>query len=268
MLELDNVKHSYGTTATLAGVSLTLDEGTIACVLGPSGCGKTTLMRCIAGFEFIEGGSIRLKDKLVASADLQVPPHVRRVGMVFQEYALMPHLTVLQNASFGLHEKPRSEADAIATATLARVGLAKFAERFPHELSGGQQQRVAIARALAPEPALLLMDEPFSNIDASMRADLGQELKELLHGLGTTTLVATHDHNDAFALADKMAILHEGNLLQFDTAYNVYHRPADRFVAGFVGDSSWLPGTVMSETSTDTEIGVVQGDTGLQSGAQ
>ena len=259
MLELVDVEHAYGDQPVLRGVTLTLAEGRIGCILGPSGCGKTTLLRCIAGFEQLSAGTIRAGGELLSAPDRHVPAERRRIGMVFQDYALLPHLSAQRNIEFALHEKPAKEAQRIAASFLDRVGLAGLGERFPHELSGGQQQRVAIARALAPEPRLLLMDEPFSNLDMSMRQTLGRELRELFRQLGTTVLVAMHDHHDAFALADDAGVLHHGELLQWDTAYELYHRPQSRFVARFVGKGVWLPGRINSDGTVDSELGTISG---------
>jgi len=259
MLELRKVSHRYDRSLVLDQISLQLGEGEIGCILGPSGCGKTTLLRCIAGFESLADGEILVRAETISSVKEQMPPEDRRIGMVFQDYALLPHLTSLQNVMFGLHEKPRRLQADIAASTLAKVGLADFADRYPHELSGGQQQRVAIARALAPSPTLLLMDEPFSNIDASMRADLGGEVKILLNQLGTTALVATHDHHDAFALSDMLGVMDAGTLLQWDSAYAIYHEPASRFVADFVGRGVWLKGRVLSSSEIEIEPGTAHG---------
>jgi iron(III) transport system ATP-binding protein len=259
MLHIQDVSHRYAEHAVLKDVSLELGAGRIGCILGPSGCGKTTLLRCIAGFEPVSGGEIRAGDSLLSSAKRHVPPEQRRIGMVFQDYALLPHLTAQQNVAFALHEQPARDARLLALSFLKRVGLDGLAGRYPHELSGGQQQRVAIARALAPNPRLLLMDEPFSNLDVSLRQDLGQEVRQLLNQLGTTALVAMHDHHDAFALADDAGVLRDGRLLQWDSAYQLYHRPTDRFVANFVGQGVWLEGRVRGEDKVETELGMISG---------
>jgi len=259
MLTLDHVAHRYDTQPVLADISLELAEGRIGCILGPSGCGKTTLLRCIAGFESIEEGEIHAGGLLMSSPTTHLAAERRRIGMVFQDYALLPHLTAAANVAFALHDLPRREARAQAIGVLERVGLGGFAGRYPHELSGGQQQRVALARALAPEPRLLLMDEPFSNLDVSLRHDLGQEVRELLYRFGTTALVAMHDHHDAFALADDVGVLRGGRLLQWDSAYAIYHRPVDRFVAEFVGKGVWLAGHVRGPDSVETELGTIIG---------
>lgn len=259
MLELRKIAHSYGESRTLRDVSLQLRDGEIACILGPSGCGKTTLLRCIAGFEQLGGGSIEMDGLTISSVTKHLAAENRRIGMVFQDYALLPHLTVQQNVCFGLHEKSRQDAQRIAGTMLQHVRLAEFASRYPHELSGGQQQRIAIARALAPQPELLLMDEPFSNLDASMRAGIGREIKSLLNSLGTTALIATHDHQDAFAIGDTIGVMDKGELLQWDSSYDVYHQPKDRFVANFVGRGVWLPGRVIGDDEIEMELGVARG---------
>jgi iron(III) transport system ATP-binding protein len=259
MLELRDVSHSYGRTPTLDKVSMALDEGDIACILGPSGCGKTTLLRCVAGFERLSDGSIAVNGQTISSTTNHVTAENRRIGMVFQDNALLPHLTVLGNVMFGLHDKSRDDAKGIAKRMLQQVGLAKFAARYPHELSGGQQQRVAIARALAPGTELLLMDEPFSNLDASMRSGLGREIKSLLNSFGATALVATHDHQDAFALGDMLGVMNDGKLLQWDTSYNIYHQPKDHFVADFIGRGVWLPGRVTGKNEVEIEVGIARG---------
>lgn len=259
MLEVSKLHHRYADDPVLDGVSFRLEQGRIGCILGPSGCGKTTLLRCIAGFERVRDGQIRAGDTLLSSRDVHVPAERRRIGMVFQDYALLPHLTARENVAFALHERPARDARLIAAKFLERVGLGELGGRYPHELSGGQQQRVALARALAPEPRLLLMDEPFSNLDVGLRQSLGQEIRDLLRQLGTTALVAMHDHHDAFALADDVGVLHCGRLRQWDTAYQLYHRPADQYVANFVGKGVWLDGRVRGDNEVETELGIISG---------
>ena len=260
MLELRDVSFRYGDEQVLDSLSLSLERGDIGCILGPSGSGKTTLLRCIAGFEALHGGEICAGHIRLSSPTFRVPPEQRRIGMVFQDYALLPHLSVLRNVAFGLRGMSGAERRTRAVQFLERVGLQEYAERFPHELSGGQQQRVAIARAMAPEPDLLLMDEPFSNLDLALRQSLGQEMHALLKSLGATALIATHDHHDAFAMADMAGVLDRGRLLQWDTAYRLYHRPADRFVAEFVGKGVWLPGRIAPGHAVEIETGLVSGN--------
>ncbi len=259
MLTLTDVSFRYGDDVILDAVSLTLERGQIGCILGPSGSGKTTLLRCIAGFEPVCGGEIQAGSNKLSSPQHQVPPEQRRIGMVFQDYALLPHLSTLKNVGFGLRGMSSAEKRSRALHFLQKVGLENLAERYPHELSGGQQQRVAIARAMAPEPDLLLMDEPYSNLDLALRQSLGQEMRALLKSLGATALIATHDHHDAFAMADVTGVLNHGRLLQWDTAYRLYHRPADRFVAEFVGKGVWLPGRIATGQSVEIETGIASG---------
>ncbi len=257
MLELLSVSYSIGGESILEGLGLSLERGRIGCLLGPSGCGKTTALRCIAGFERPDAGRILAGGRELSGPGRHVAPEARRIGMVFQDYALMPHLDVAGNVGFGLRRG--GEADSRIREMLAIVGLEGLERRYPHELSGGQQQRVALARALAPRPELLLMDEPFSNLDALLRERLAAEVREILKALGTTALVVTHDHHDAFSVADDVGVMRRGRLLQWDTAYNIYHRPADRFVAGFVGQGVWLRGVVSSADSVALALGEATG---------
>ena len=232
-LQLDQIAVAYGHRSVVQDFSLTLPRGTVGCLLGPSGCGKTTVLRAIAGFEPLAAGEIRLDGTLVASRQQQLPPEQRRIGMVFQDHALFPHLTVGDNVGFGLHGQP--DAAQRVAQMLDTVGLGGSAARYPHELSGGQQQRVALARALAPSPRLLLLDEPFSNLDIELRERLGGELRALLKAAGTTALLVTHDQHEAFAIADEIGIMCDGHIQQWASAYTLYHQPANRFVADFVG---------------------------------
>ena len=259
MLTIEGLAHAYAEERVLEGVNFTLEPGRIGCLLGPSGCGKTTVLRCIAGFERPAAGRITAAGRPLYGPGVHLAPEHRRIGMVFQDYALMPHLDVAGNVAFGLGRGGRGRHAARVAELLALVGLPSLERRFPHELSGGQQQRVALARALAPEPALLLLDEPFSNLDASLRERLAIEVRDILKALGTTALVVTHDHQDAFAVADDVGVLNAGRLLQWDTAYNVYHRPTDRFVAGFVGQGVWLPGVVCSPGTVETAVATATG---------
>ncbi|MBL4606988.1 MAG: ABC transporter ATP-binding protein, partial [Pseudomonadales bacterium] len=226
-------------------------------LLGPSGCGKTTLLRAIAGFLPIRQGLITLKGEEISSPKKTLRPEQRHIGMIFQDYALFPHLTIIENVCFGLknHKKDKHKK---AMDFLDRVGLAPLAKRHPHELSGGQQQRVAIARALAPEPGILLMDEPFSNLDTELRKRLSSEVRELLKQNGTTAILVTHDQQEAFAAADKIAVMKNGELQQWDTPFNLYHKPTNRFVSTFVGDGQFIPGTVSNEQSIEKEAGVMK----------
>jgi iron(III) transport system ATP-binding protein len=254
-LELIGVAQRYGSHTVVNGVDLRLESGRIACLLGPSGCGKTTLLRCIAGFEDIAAGEIRVRGNTVSQPGQRVPPEKRRIGMVFQDYALFPHLTVEENVAFGLGRKAPEDGHLRVRQLLATVGLHGQGDKYPHELSGGQQQRVALARALAPRPELILLDEPFSNLDVGLRERLSLEVREILKREGSTAILVTHDQNEAFAMADEIGIMHDGRIQQWDAPYNLYHRPANRFVADFVGQGVLLPGTVVDGTNVDMELG-------------
>ncbi len=260
VLRFDQVSHCYGSVCVFEGVSFVLERGTIGCLLGPSGCGKTTVLRCIAGFEPITAGTIEINGVEVARPGRQTPPERRQVGMVFQDYALFPHLSVADNIGFGLRGLQATARGARVRELLDVVGLSSAGTRFPHELSGGQQQRVALARALAPRPELLLLDEPFSNLDVEMRERLGQEVRDILKHQGTTAILVTHDQVEAFAVADEIGILHTGRLRQWDTPYNLYHRPAQRFVADFIGKGVFVPGVVLDDQRIDIGIGKLTGD--------
>ena len=259
-LELNGVVQRYGKHTVVDGVDFRLEAGSIACLLGPSGCGKTTLLRCIAGFENIADGEIRLHGAVVSRAGQSTPPEKRRIGMVFQDYALFPHLTVEQNVAFGLGRKPGEEAHLRVRQLLATVGLHGQGNKYPHELSGGQQQRVALARALAPRPELILLDEPFSNLDVGLRERLSVEVRDILKREGSTAIMVTHDQHEAFAMADEIGIMYEGRIQQWDVPYNLYHRPANRFVADFIGQGVLLPGVVAGGTHVELELGKLVSD--------
>jgi iron(III) transport system ATP-binding protein len=258
LLEVDGIHCSYGRQRVVADLTFAVTEGFIACLLGPSGCGKTTVLRAIAGFHPVDAGEIRIDGRTVSSPGYRLAPEKRQVGMVFQDHALFPHLTVGDNVRFGLRGVAR--AGEIAERMLERVGLGGMGRRYPHELSGGQQQRVALARALAPTPRLLLMDEPFSNLDLDTREKLSHEVRDILKDYGTTGILVTHDQHDAFALCDRVGVMTDGELKQWDTPYNLYHEPASRFVADFIGDGVFLPGTLMTPEAVETSLGVVRGN--------
>jgi iron(III) transport system ATP-binding protein len=265
LLEVENLRHAYGEQEVVRGLSFSLPRGAIGCLLGPSGCGKTTVLRCVAGFEGIQEGEIRLAGKIVSGRGVMLPPERRRIGMVFQDYALFPHLAVSGNIAFGLHDM-RAEDRAARVAELAQlVGLSASLDKYPHEISGGQQQRVALARALAPRPELLLLDEPFSNLDVDLRERLSLEVRDIIKASGATAVLVTHDQQEAFAMADEIGILHQGRIQQWDSPYNLYHRPANRFVADFVGQGVFLPARALNGRQLEIELGVLQGDSqGLQ----
>jgi len=258
LLEVDNIACSYGRQRVVESLTFAVTEGFIACLLGPSGCGKTTVLRAIAGFHPVDRGAVRIEGRTVTSVGYQLAPEKRQVGMVFQDHALFPHLTVHENVRFGL--RGVAGAAAIANGMLERVGLDGMGKRYPHELSGGQQQRVALARALAPTPKLLLLDEPFSNLDLDTREKLSYEVRDILKDCGTTGILVTHDQHDAFALCDRVGVMADGTIVQWDTPYNLYHEPATRFVADFIGDGVFLPGTLITPDSVRTSLGVVRGN--------
>ncbi len=222
-------------------VTLGLRAGDIGVLIGPSGCGKTTLLRAVAGLERVSSGTIAIEREAVSKPGLHVPAEQRRIGMVFQDYALFPHLDLAGNVGFGIHHLPKSERASRVAEVLALVGLQGMEARFPHELSGGQQQRVALARALAPRPRLLLLDEPFSNLDVDLRERLAHEVRGILKAAGATALFVTHDQLEAFAIGDVIGVMHQGKLHQWDDAYALYHRPATRFVAEFIGHGVFTP---------------------------
>jgi iron(III) transport system ATP-binding protein len=265
LLEVENLRHAYGQQEVVRGLSFSLARGAIGCLLGPSGCGKTTVLRCIAGFEGIREGEIRLAGKVVSGGGVMLPPERRRVGMVFQDYALFPHLPVSGNIAFGLHAMAAPERVARVAQLAQLVGLSASLDKYPHEISGGQQQRVALARALAPRPELLLLDEPFSNLDVDLRERLSLEVRDIIKASGATAVLVTHDQQEAFAMADEIGVLHQGRIQQWDNPYNLYHRPANRFVADFVGQGVFLPAKALNGRQLQIELGVLQGDSqGLQ----
>ena len=253
-----DVRYAGRAQAAVHGVSLGLHAGDIGVLIGPSGCGKTTLLRAVAGLEPVSSGEIRLTKSVVSSATLSVPPEQRRIGMVFQDYALFPHLSVGRNVAFGIHQLPRAEQAARVAEVLQLVGLEGSENRYPHELSGGQQQRVALARALAPRPQLMLLDEPFSNLDVDLRERLAHEVRGILKAAGATALFVTHDQFEAFAIGDVIGVMHEGHLHQWDDAYTLYHRPATRFVADFIGHGVFVPAQIVADgdgARLDTPLG-------------
>ncbi|MBK9308562.1 MAG: ABC transporter ATP-binding protein [Nitrospira sp.] len=255
ILELRSVSCAYDPSRpAIKDISFSIREGEILCLLGPSGCGKTTILRAIAGFEPVRSGQIFLSDRLVSSSSETVPTEDRRVGMVFQEYALFPHLRVADNIAFGLHSLPRAERTCRVQEMLRLTGLEGLDRRYPHELSGGQQQRVALSRALVQHPVLLLLDEPFSNLDPDMASRMRQDLHGLLRRTKTTTILVTHDHEEAFAMADRIAVLNQGEIEQLDAPELIYHLPATRFVADFVGQADFVTGEIR-QGLVHTELG-------------
>jgi iron(III) transport system ATP-binding protein len=267
LLRLERVTKRFapGNRPAVDELTLTLDSGEIVVLLGPSGCGKTTTLRLIAGFEQPDAGLIEIRGQVMAGPGRWVPPEQRGVGIVFQDYALFPHLTVSENVTFGLHQMNRAVREKWVSEILALVGLREFIHRYPHELSGGQQQRVAVARALAPAPSLILLDEPFSNLDADLRAQMRDEVGRVLRETGTTAILVTHDQEEAFTLANRVGVLNNGRLEQFDAPEIVYHYPATRFVAEFVGAADFIPGRVTPD-GIETELGLVPNPDGVPVG--
>src|SRR5215210_5385596 len=238
MVRLSNVSKSYGPVRAAREIDLELERGEVLALLGPSGCGKTTALRLIAGFETPDKGGIEVAGRLVAGNGKDVPPEKRRVGMVFQDYALFPHLSVEKNVAYGL---PRGKKGRVSE-VLRLTRLEGLGNRMPHELSGGQQQRVALARALAPEPAVVLLDEPFSNLDAALRTQVRTEMREILKSVGATAIFVTHDQAEALSFADEVAVMFGGRVVQAAPPEDLYHRPATRAVAEFVGEANFVPG--------------------------
>lgn len=255
-LEVKHAAVDFGPSHVLSDISFQLAQGEIGCLLGSSGCGKTTLLRSIAGFEKLTTGEIAINQSVLSGRRRHVSAEQRNIGMVFQDYALFPHLSVLKNVMFGLRANGQSEQKALAL--IERVGLAGKEKHMPHQLSGGEQQRVALARALAPEPVLLLLDEPFSNLDVSLRERLGHEVREIIKESNTTALMVTHDQMEAFAIADKVGVMNGGQIEQWDSAYNIYHCPNSLFVAGFVGQGSLVEGELLDCGTVKTELGVFE----------
>ncbi len=268
LVTLEEVSKRYAPhfPPAISCLSFTLRKGEILALLGPSGCGKTTTLRLIAGFEVPDRGSILLDGIPMAGNSYWVAPEQRKIGMVFQDYALFPHLTLLENVAFGIHGKGRKERDKAAMGVLEMVGMRDMAQRYPHELSGGQQQRVALARALAPGPVVILLDEPFSNLDMDMRADMRREVEKILRATGMSAILVTHDQEEAFSIADRVGVLNDGSLEQLDAPETLYHTPATRFVADFVGEADFLPGEI--QQGIVTEVGVFHNSSGLPRGTR
>jgi len=260
LLEVKNIDCDYQGHRVVQNLSLHVKEGDLLCLLGPSGCGKTTVLRAIAGFQPVTQGEIRLRGETVASASYSRPPEKRRIGMVFQDYALFPHLNVRSNIGFGLRNVDEKQREQRITEMLNVVGMDAFGERYVHELSGGQQQRVALARALAPKPDLVLLDEPFSNLDVEMRDYLSQEVRRILKSQGATGILVTHDQMEAFAVGDQIGVMENGKIVQRDTAYNLYHSPTSFFVADFIGQGVFLDGTLLAPDKVETPLGIISGD--------
>ncbi len=258
MLELDGIRKSYDGTTVISDLSVTVRDGELLTLLGPSGCGKTTTLRLIAGLERPDGGTVRIDGRDVSGTEF-VPAERRDVGVVFQEFALFPHLSARENIAFGIDEWPEAERDERVEELLELVGLADHGEKCPDELSGGQQQRVALARSLAPEPQLLLLDEPFSNLDVDLRVEMREEVREILKAAGVTAVSVTHDQEEAMSISDRVAVMSEGNIEQIGTPEEVFQQPRSRFVAGFLGHASFVSGYVRDDC-VDTGVGCIPFD--------
>ncbi len=263
LLHVNQVNKSFGTNRVANNISLSLHKGEIGCLLGPSGCGKTTLLRVIAGFEDIQSGSVHIDDTLVTDSNTTIPPENRSIGMVFQEYALFPHMTIRENICFGIRKFAIHEKNSRLNELLSLVGLEGTGNKYPHEISGGQQQRVALARALAPKPDILLLDEPFSNLDAVLRDRLTVEVRDILKELNTTALLVTHNQHEAFSVADKIGVIFNGEIQQWEKAHAVYHRPATLEVAKFVGDGTLVSGKVIGPKKVQSSFGILEGELSL-----
>lgn len=255
-LALDRVTHRYGRVTAVNDVSLSIGAGEIVCLCGPSGCGKSSLLRIAAGLEAVQTGSVRIGGRVVADGRGAVPPERRGVGLVFQDYALFPHLSVMDNVRFGLSGMPAEAQRRRATETLRQVGMADYTESFPHHLSGGQQQRVALARALAPNPSVLLLDEPFSGLDARLRDQVRDETLHVLKQNGAATMLVTHDPEEAMFLADRIALMRAGRIVQMGCPVDLYTRPVNAFAAAFFGEVNTLSGTARGGR-VDTPVGPV-----------
>lgn len=257
-LTVHQIISAHKENQVLNHIDLTLKEGEIGCLLGPSGCGKTTLLMCIAGLQPVQGGEIYLDGQQISSKNFQLATEQRNIGMVFQDYALFPHMTIEKNIAFGIPGLNRKERKQRINQLLDLVGLTGFNTRYPHELSGGQQQRIALARALAPKPDILLLDEPFSGLDVELRELLAHEVRSILKTEGITALMVTHNQNEAFAIADSVGVMKDGKLLQWDTPYNIYHQPAHPFIADFIGQGALIEGTVCDCYQVLTQLGLLK----------
>ncbi|MFE8072648.1 ABC transporter ATP-binding protein [Marinobacteraceae bacterium S3BR75-40.1] len=260
LLEVDALSCGYGDGAVVRDIQFAMHEGHIGCLLGPSGCGKSTILRALAGFLQPLKGRIALRGQTLSSPNALVSPEKRGIGMVFQDYALFPHMTIGANVGYGLHRVSRGEREKRVRELLELIALSDMADHYPHELSGGQQQRVALARAMAPDPALILLDEPFSNLDADLRRRLSLDVRDILKRRGIGALLVTHDQQEAFAMCDQVAVLRDGEIQQWDTPFNLYHEPANRFVANFVGQGSFIKGRMRAPDTIDCELGLIKGN--------
>lgn len=259
-LEIDQINVFLGDQHIIKNMSFSLAEGEIGCLLGPSGCGKTTMLRTIAGFQAPNSGRVVIAGKEICSQQSETKPEERHIGMVFQDLALFPHMTVRKNIAFGMGKLKKKLVNERVDELLELVAMTDYANSYPHELSGGQQQRVALIRAMAPRPPLLLLDEPFSSQDTERRVQLAHEVREILKRDGVTAILVTHDQYEAFAIADHIGVINEGSLRQWDNAYDLYHTPADRFVADFIGEGVFVCGNTLENNQIQTELGIIHGE--------
>lgn len=260
-IEIKNISLSIEGRSILEDISFSVNESGIACLLGPSGCGKTTLLRCIAGFERQQQGEIWIKGVRISNPIHQLPVEQRHIGMMFQDYALFPHLNVTDNITFGLNSLSTKMVKQRLDELVELLSLGKHLNKYPHSLSGGQQQRVALARAMAPRPGVLLLDEPFASLDVELREQIARELHQILKDDGITAIMVSHNQLEAFAMADVIGVMNDGQLLQWDAAFKLYHEPQTSIVADFVGEGVFISGEVINDSEVKTEIGSIHGHT-------
>ncbi len=259
LLEVENIEKSFEEgNPVVNNVSFTVSENEIFALLGPSGCGKTTTLRMISGFEHSDRGTIKLESKVISSDSIHTPPQKRGIGFVFQDYALFPHMSALDNVAFGLTGLPKFKRKVFAEEVLCRTGMGDYKDRSPAELSGGQQQRVALARAIAPEPKLVLLDEPFSNLDAMLRDSTRKEVRSIIKKAGMSAILVTHDQEEALSFADRIAVMNEGRIEQIGTPEEVYYKPKTKFVAQFLGRTNLFEGVVDNSDQIETNLGLLQ----------
>lgn len=259
LLEVKNIEKSFEKgNPVVNDISFTVGENEIFALLGPSGCGKTTTLRMISGFERLDKGSISLEGKEISSISVHTSPQKRGIGFVFQDYALFPHMSALDNVAFGLTSLPKFKRKVFAEEVLCRTGMGDYKHRSPAELSGGQQQRVALARAIAPEPKLVLLDEPFSNLDAMLRESTRKEVRSIIKKAGMSAILVTHDQEEALSFADQIAVMNDGKIEQIGTPEEVYYRPKTKFVAQFLGRTNLFEGDVDDTDCIDTNLGCLQ----------
>jgi len=259
-LQIEQINVHLGDQHIVKDMSFSLQEGEIGCLLGPSGCGKTTMLRTIAGFQAPSSGRVLIAGKEICGKTCEAKPEERHIGMVFQDLALFPHMTVRKNIAFGIRHAGRAQVKERVNELLDLVAMSDYGHSYPHELSGGQQQRIALIRAMAPRPPVLLLDEPFSSQDTERRVQLAHEVREILKRDGITAILVTHDQYEAFAIADHIGVINEGSLRQWDNAFDLYHTPADRFVADFIGEGVFVCGNTLENNQIQTELGIIQGE--------